>query len=164
MNIRWWKLGLIFLGFIILTVGLGYIIHHLLANLHILTNVHTWLALLIFFGVMIAINISVLPLPFGVAFMLFEASVWNPVLVALVGSLGASMAEFSSYFFGYLGKKVAISDETLGYKIVHRWVEKYGMWAIAILSFQPILPFEIGGFISGVARMPIRKFLPANYI
>jgi hypothetical protein len=36
--------------------------------------------------------------------------------------------------------------------------------AIAFLSFQPILPIEIGGFIAGAARMPIHTFLPALWI
>lgn len=96
--------------------------------------------------------------------MLVAAAHWNPVPVALAGSLGATLGEFSGYFFGYLGKRISIDENTPGYKTVNRWVLKYGMWAIALLSFQPVIPFEIGGFIAGVVKMPVRRFLPAIWI
>ena len=96
--------------------------------------------------------------------MLVAASHWNPVLVALVGSLGASLGECSAYFFGSLGKKVAVSDSVPGYAMMHRWITRYGMWAIALISFQPVLPFEVGGFIAGLTKMPFREFLPALWI
>jgi uncharacterized membrane protein YdjX (TVP38/TMEM64 family) len=44
--------------------------------------------------------------------------------------------------------------------MVRGWIQKYGWWTIALLSFQPILPFELGGFIAGQAKMPVRQFLP----
>jgi membrane protein YqaA with SNARE-associated domain len=96
--------------------------------------------------------------------MVVAAAHWNPVLVALFGSLGASLGEFSSYFFGYLGKRISINENMTGYRLVQTWIRKYGIWAIALLSFQPVLPFEIGGFIAGLARMPIHLFLPAIWI
>ncbi len=161
---RWLKLGLAVLGFLAVSIGLGYLIQSLLANFQIPVDIPTWEALLIIFGILVVINLSVLPLPFGVALMLVAASHWNPVLVALAGSIGASLGEFSSYFFGSLGKRFAFNEETPGYKTVHNWICKYGMWAIALLSFQPILPFEIGGFTAGVLHMPIHQFLPAIMI
>jgi uncharacterized membrane protein YdjX (TVP38/TMEM64 family) len=163
-NYRWWKLGLTFLAFLIVSIGVGYVLQSALAGFKIPVDIPLWLALLIVFGVLAVINVSVLPLPFGISVMLVAASHWNPILVALVGSLGASVGEFSSYFFGYLGKRVSITEDTPGYKMIHSWITKYGMWAIALLSFQPVLPFEIGGFIAGLAKMPIKKFLPAIMI
>jgi uncharacterized membrane protein YdjX (TVP38/TMEM64 family) len=160
----WLRLSLTILAFIGISLGLGYLIRFLLANFEIPVDIPMWLALLIVFGILIVINLSVLPLPFGVAILLVAASHWNPVLVALAGSLGASLGEFSSYFFGYLGKRIAINENMFGYKTVQTWIRKYGMWAIALLSFQPILPFEIGGFIAGITKMPVRQFLPAIMI
>jgi uncharacterized membrane protein YdjX (TVP38/TMEM64 family) len=161
---HWLKLVLTFLGFIVISVGLGYLIRYLLAHYHIPLNIPTWKALLLLFGILTVINLSVLPLPFGISIMLVAAANWNPILVTLSGSLGATLGEFSGYFFGYLGKKISIDENTPGYKMVHGWLVKYGMWAIALLSFQPIIPFEIGGFIAGVAKMPVFKFLPAIWI
>ena len=161
---RWLKLGLASLGFIVLSIGLGYLVQYLLADYSIPLNIPAWTALLIVFGILAVINLSVLPLPFGISIMLVAAAHWNPILVALFGSLGASLGEFSGYFFGYLGKRISINENTTGYKLVQAWIRKYGMWAIALLSFQPVLPFEVGGFIAGLARMPIHQFLPAIWI
>jgi uncharacterized membrane protein YdjX (TVP38/TMEM64 family) len=164
-TIRWVKLALTFLAFIAVSIGLGYLVQQLLTNFDIPLDVPVWLALLIVFAILFAVNLSLfIPLPFGVSIMLIAAAHWHPVLVALAGALGAGLGELSGYYFGYLGKKVAINENTPSYKTVHGWIQKYGMWAIAFLSFQPIIPFEIGGFIAGVARMPIRKFLPAVWI
>jgi uncharacterized membrane protein YdjX (TVP38/TMEM64 family) len=161
---RWIKLVLTFIGFVVLSLGLGYLIQSLLAHYNIPTDIPTWAALLLVFGILTVVNVSILPLPFGVSVLLVAAENWNPVLVALAGSLGASIGEFSSYFFGYLGKRISIDENTPGYLTIRGWITKYGMWAIALLSFQPIIPFEIGGFIAGLARMPIRRFLPALWV
>ncbi len=163
-RINWLRLGLYFAGFLVLSIGLGFLIRFLLLGFHIPLGISTWLALLIIFGILLVLNASVLPLPFGVSLMIVAASHWNPILVALAGSLGASLGEFSSYFFGRLGKRVAIHENTPGYQLIHNWIMRYGMWAIAFLSFQPVFPFEIGGFIAGVAKMPVTQFLPAIWI
>jgi len=163
-NVRWLRLGLAFIFFLAISIGLGYLLRTLLINYHIPLDIPIWLAFLVIFGILLIINLSVLPLPFGVSIMLVAAAHWNPVLVALAGSLGASLGESSGYLFGYLGKRVAISDDIVGYKTVQTWVQRYGMWAIAFLSFQPVIPFEVGGFVAGVARMSIPKFLLAIWI
>ena len=160
-KIHWLRLTLALVGFLIVSVALGYLFQNLLAGFHISKTVPTWMAMLIIFGVLTLINLSILPLPFGASLVITAASTWNPVLVALFGSLGASCGEFSSYYIGYLGKRIALNDNVTGYKMVRNWVNRWGMWAIAFLSFQPLIPFELGGFVAGVAKMPVRKFLPA---
>jgi len=163
-DIRWLRLSLTALVFLAVSIGLGYFFQTLLVNFQFPQDVPIWLGLLVVFGLMGVVNLTLLPLPFGVSIMLVAAEYWNPVLVGLAGSLGASLGEFSGYFFGYLGKRVSIDENVAGYKMVKNWINKYGMWAIAFISFQPVIPFDIGGFIAGAARMPIRKFLPAVWI
>ena len=161
---HWLKLTLIVLGFLVISIGLGYLVRFFLANYQIPVQIELWKALLIVSGILLVINLSVFPLPFGLAIMLVAASHWNPILVALAGSIGASLGECNSYFFGYLGKRIAVNENTPGYKMTQGWINKYGLWAIALLSFQPVLPFEIGGFLAGLAHMPFLKFLPAILI
>ncbi len=164
-TIRWAKLILAIVLFIVISVGFGFLLQWLFTHFKVSLNVPQWAALLTIFVVLLLVNLSLfIPLPFGVSLMLVAAAHWNPILVALVGALGAGLGEFSGYFFGYLGKKIAINENTPSYKLVRGWIRRYGMWAIAFLSFQPIIPFEIGGFIAGVARMPVRQFLPAVWI
>src|SRR5512136_2124426 len=109
-SFRWVKLGLIFLGFLAFSIGMGYLTESLLGHRYIPEHMPAWLALLIIIGILGIINVSAIPLPFGVALIIVASQHWNPVLVALCGSLGASLGEFSSYFFGYLGKRISISD------------------------------------------------------
>lgn len=163
-KIHWVRLSLAFVAFLIASIALGYYFQHLLAGFHIPMSVPTWMAMLTLFGVLALINLSILPLPFGASLVITAAYTWNPVLVTLAGSLGACAGEFSSYYLGYLGKKIAISDNLVGYEMVRRWVDRWGMWAIAFLSFQPLIPFELGGFVAGATKMPVRKFLPALII
>lgn len=163
-TVRWLKFGVAIALFLIVSIGLGYLFRMLLSNYHIPTDISPGYAMLIIFGILVVVNLSVLPIPFGVSIMLTASSYWNPVLIALVGSLGASLGEFSGYLFGYLGKRIAINDDTPGYQMVQRWIRRYGMWAIAFLSFQPVIPVEIGGFVAGAARMPVLQFLPALWI
>jgi len=163
-GIHWLKLGLTALAFLAVSVGLGYLFQLLLINLQIPLDIPAWLAFLIVFGLLAVVNFTLIPLPFGVSIMLVAASQWNPLLVALAGSLGATLGEFSGYFFGYVGKRLAVKEDVPLYKLVQTWVHKYGMWAIAFISFQPIIPFDIGGFVAGITRMPVRKFLLAVWI
>jgi membrane protein YqaA with SNARE-associated domain len=163
-KIHWLRLVLTAVAFLAVSLGLGYLFQMLLAGYQISQDVPMWLGLLVVFGLLAAVNLTLLPLPFGISIMLVAAEYWNPVLVGLAGSLGASLGEFSGYFFGFLGKKFSIDENTAGYKLVHDWVCKYGMWAIAFISFQPVIPFDIGGFVAGITRMPLVKFLPAVWI
>jgi uncharacterized membrane protein YdjX (TVP38/TMEM64 family) len=161
---HWVRLVLILVGFVLMSAVLGYFLQGLLARFYIPEDISPWLVYLIVFGVTLVVNLSVLPLPFAISLMIAAATRWDPILVALAGSLGASLGESSSYLIGYFGTKVAIHKEVPGYKMIQRWVDRYGMWAIAFLSFQPVLPFEVGGIVAGLAKMPVAKFLPALWL
>jgi uncharacterized membrane protein YdjX (TVP38/TMEM64 family) len=163
-KIYWLRLILIALGFLVLSVILGYFLQILFSGFHIPKNSSVWLVYLIIFGVTLVINLSVIPLPVAISLMIVAAQNWNPFLVALSGSLGASLGESSSYLVGYFGIKIAIKKEVMGYTMIQGWIKRFGFWAIAFLSFQPILPIEIGGFIAGLAKMPVQVFLPALWL
>jgi hypothetical protein len=61
------------------------------------------------------------------------ATVLNPVLVSLSGSLGASVGEFSSYVIGYSGARVATKRTFAGLSPCTGLDQKYVFWAIAFL-------------------------------
>lgn len=161
---HWIKLTLLFIGFIVISAVIGSFLQILLSKYHIPEGISAWSVYLIIFGITLVINLSVIPLPFAISLMVAAAQIWNPILVALAGSLGAAIGEFSSYLVGYFGTKIAINQEGSLYKMVQRWIKRFGFWAIVFLSFQPILPIEIGGFIAGLAKMPVRQFLPALWV
>jgi uncharacterized membrane protein YdjX (TVP38/TMEM64 family) len=163
-KIHWLRLSLIFIGFLLASAAIGYFLQLLLARFHIPKDTSAWLVYLIVFGVTLVVNLSIIPLPIAISLMVVASTRWNPFLVALSGSLGASIGEVSSYLAGYFGTKVALHKEVPSYTMIQRWIKRWGVWAIAFLSFQPILPFEIGGFIAGLARMPVQQFLPALWL
>jgi membrane protein DedA with SNARE-associated domain len=63
------------------------------------------------------VNLSVVPLPIAVPIVVVAGKYWNPVLVALFGSLGACLGELSGYYFGRIGKKIAIPDDAHFYQL-----------------------------------------------
>ncbi len=161
---HWLRLAATLVGFLILSAALGYSLQNLLVRLQIPKDIPAWLAYSIIFGIALVVNLSVIPLPFAISLMVVAATTWNPVVVALFGSPGATLGEFSSYLVGYFGRKIAIHKDVPGYKTIQAWIQRYGVWVIAFLSFQPILPFEIGGFMAGLAKMPVHQFLPALWL
>lgn len=163
-NINWVKLGVIFAVFAVFSLALAYATQVFFDNFHLPIYQFELLAYLTIFVVAIVVNLSLVPLPFVVSLMIVAATRWNPLLVALAGSLGASIGEMSYYYLGFISKKVAIPDDIIGYKQVKGWIDKYGMWAIAFISFQPILPIEMGGLVAGLTKFPLYKFLIALWL
>lgn len=163
-RINWLKFTIVVVVAIVLSIGLTYLLKNQLAR-YDLSNLHnSFVVYLALFGIAILVNLSFVPVPVAISLMIALSATFNPLLVALVASLGACIGEMSGYVIGYLGKKVAIPEGLVGYESVHRWVEKFGVWAIAFLSFQPVLPIEVGGIVAGASRMLVYKFLPALWL
>jgi membrane protein YqaA with SNARE-associated domain len=159
-RVDWLKLSLIVVAFAILGLVLSGVLIYFLRP-HFTLPKTQWIGYLSIFAIVLVMNLSFIPLPFVISILISAAAVWNPWLVALVCSLGACIGEMSGYYAGILGKKIAIPDNLSGYRLMKRWIDKYGFWAIVLISFQPLLPIEVAGIISGAARMPVHKFLPA---
>jgi len=159
-KVHWLRLIIVFLAFVIASFGLAYLFQHLLARFDLSLYEFAWLAYLVVFVATLLANLTIIaPVPFATSIMLSAAAEWNPVLVALAAAAGGTLGELSGYYAGYLGKKLAIPESIIGYSRVEHWVQRYGMWAITFLAFQPVIPFDLGGLIAGTARMPLRKFL-----
>ncbi len=162
---HWLRLVATLLALVLFSVGLAALTQNVIARLHLPLYRFDWLAYLIVFGMMILANLSVIvPVPFGVSIMIAAATRWDPVIVVMVGALGGTIGEMGGYLAGYLGKKIAIPEGVPWLSRIERWVNHYGVWAIFLLAFQPVLPFDVGGFIAGTARMPMRKFLLALFL
>ena len=107
-------------------------------------------------------NLTVIvPVPVATSIMIATATSWNPVMVVLAASIGGTLGELSGYYAGYLGKRIAISEQVAAYNKVADWMNRYGIWAISFLAFQPVIPFDVAGLVAGAAKMPMCKFFPA---
>jgi uncharacterized membrane protein YdjX (TVP38/TMEM64 family) len=109
------------------------------------------------FIIMLMANATViLPAP-GVAVVFAMGNVFNPLLVALAAGTGGAIGELSGYLAGFSGQ--AVVENAQAYNRVQPWIQKYGAWAILVLSAIPNPFFDLAGIAAGVAKIPIWKFL-----
>lgn len=115
----------------------------------------------IFLIAMLANATVLLPAP-GVAVIYAMGAIFNPFGVALAAGTGAAIGELSGYLAGFSGQAVIERGEV--FERVHPWVEKYGGWAILVLSAIPNPFFDIAGIAAGMTKMPLRTFLLFTWI
>lgn len=156
----WFKTAVYVVILVALSIGLVYLLRYLVAYFDLSVEGLATTAYLVVFGVTLACNATVIvPVPIAVATMIAAASKWDPILVALVASIAGTLGELTGYYAGYLGKKVVIGESTPGYSRLVGWMNRYGVLAIFLISFQPVLPVDIAGLTAGASRIPLWKFL-----
>ena len=110
----------------------------------------------IFLVAMLANATVFLPAP-GVAVVFAMGAVFNPIGVALAAGTGGAIGELSGFLAGFSGQ--AVVENTKVFDRIHPWIEKYGGWAILVLSAIPNPFFDIAGVAAGIAKMKFWKFL-----
>jgi membrane protein YqaA with SNARE-associated domain len=161
----WLKLFLVFIVLIIFSLGLVILLQYFRKELHFQLFRFSWLTYLIVLVSTFIFNLSIMvPVPFATAAMIAAAQYWNPVVLALFAAIGGTLGELSGYYAGYFGRKWALPKNMTCFQNVQGWIDKYGGWAISFLAFQPIIPFDIGGFFAGCSKMHILKFLGFLFI
>lgn len=91
-------------------------------------------------------------------------AVLNPALVAIAASVGTAIGECSSYVLGYFGRSAILKNKSAIYLKAERWVKKYGIYTVPVLSFFPLLPFDLVGIASGALGLPFWKFIIAVWV
>jgi len=97
-----------------------------------------------------------LPAP-GVAIIYAMGAVFNPLWVGLAAGTGGALGELSGYLAGFSGQ--VIVEKTHIYERLHPWVEKYGGWAVFVLSAIPNPFFDVAGIAAGITKLPLQTFL-----
>ncbi len=157
---RWLKTAVYGLGLVGLSIGLVYLLRYLVAYFDISVEEYATTAYLVVFVTTLVSNASIfVPVFIHIVLMITVASTWNPLITAFVASVAGALGEITGYYAGYLGKRIAIPENTPGYSRLVRWMERYGPLAIFLISLQPILPFDVAGLLAGASRMPLWKFL-----
>jgi uncharacterized membrane protein YdjX (TVP38/TMEM64 family) len=110
----------------------------------------------IFLVMMLANATVIIPAP-GVAVVFAMGNIFNPFFVALAAGTGGAIGELSGYLAGFSGQ--ALVENSKAYNRVSPWVQKYGVWAILVLSAFPNPFFDLAGIAAGVAKIPVWKFL-----
>jgi len=164
-QVRWLRLTLSLVVLIGLSYGLMWLLQEAVSLLHLPLDKFAWLAYLNVFLSTLICNLTIfIPVPIATSILLATSTQWNPIMVALVASIGGTLGELSGYYAGYLGKRIAINERLVGRNKTTEWMNRYGTWAISFLGFQPVIPFDIAGLIAGAAKMPLYKFLPALWL
>lgn len=135
--------------------------------IHIITNSHNfvnkWGYLGIFLVSLIGSASIILPLPTFVILFTFGA-IFNPLLVALVGALGMSLGNLTSYLLGLGGKEILEDKHSKRLDSIKKTFNKYGapLW-ILLVNATP-LPDDIVGIFCGVIRYDFRKYFIVMFI
>lgn len=110
----------------------------------------------IFLVALLANATVLLPAP-GVALVYAMGAIFNPLGVGLAAGAGGALGELSGYLAGFSGQ--AVIERMDVYNRIQPWVDKYGGWAILVLSAIPNPFFDIAGIAAGIAKMPLLTFL-----
>lgn len=98
----------------------------------------------------------------GPAFLTVIAggSIYPPLLVALIASLGASIGDMVSYFFGYSGRKLTEHKlkKKLWFIVIEDVFKAYGSIFIFVFAIIPNPFFDAVGLFAGVLGMNYAKF------
>ena len=114
------------------------------------------------FVVALLANATVLiPAP-GLAIVSAMGSVFHPLGVGLAAGTGGAIGELSGYLAGFSGQ--AVIERTDIYDRIKPWVQKFGGWAILVLSAIPNPFFDAAGIAAGMVKMPLRTFLISVWI
>ena len=115
----------------------------------------------IFLIALLANATVLLPAP-GVAVIYAMGAIFNPFGVGLAAGTGGALGELSGYLAGFSGQ--AVIERTELYDRIKPWVQKYGGWAILVLSAIPNPFFDAAGIAAGIAKMPLRTFLAFTWV
>jgi membrane protein DedA with SNARE-associated domain len=110
----------------------------------------------IFLLSLLAYATVLLPAP-GVAVVFTMGGIFHPLGVALAAGAGAALGELSGYLAGFSGQVVI--ERINVYQRLHLWIDRYGPFAILVLSAVPNPFFDVAGVVAGMLKMPLAKFL-----
>lgn len=101
---------------------------------------------------------ATLALPTPLFMTAFAAgAVLNPAIVTLVSSFGSAVGELTGYWAGLNAGELAEKDKNV--LRVKKWMEKYGLLALFLLSAIPNPIFDAAGIFAGATKIPIKKYL-----
>lgn len=97
----------------------------------------------------------ILPVPV-VLTAFIGGSIYNPFLVAIVISFGATIGELTGYLVGYGGGTLIKDSEKK--KKIETWMGKYGIGALFVLAAIPNPLFDLAGVVAGGLKIPVWKY------
>ena len=98
----------------------------------------------------------VLPILSAIGIVLYTTTgLIGPILIGLIGGIGAAIGEMTSYMVGYSGHGIIKRSKL--YRRVEGWMRRWGTVTIFVLSLVPFF-FDLVGIAAGALRFPPWKF------
>lgn len=98
----------------------------------------------------------------GPAFLTVIAggSIYNPLLVALTASLGTSLGDMISFFFGYSTRHLALDklEKKLWFRVIEDVFKAHGNWIVFLFAFIPNPLFDAVGLIAGIFKFDVKRY------
>ena len=85
-----------------------------------------------------------------------STGLYGPIIIGLVGGVGAAIGETTGYVVGYSGREIV--ERRRMYGRVEGWLKKWGAPAIFLFALMPFV-FDLIGIAAGILRFPFWKFL-----
>ncbi|RJQ38166.1 DedA family protein [Candidatus Microgenomates bacterium] len=87
-------------------------------------------------------------------------SMYSPLLVALVSSLGAGLGDMVGYALGLSGRKIINHklEKKIWFRVFENYFKKYGSIIILVLAFVPNPFFDAMGIFVGISGYSAKKF------
>ncbi|MFH0890227.1 MAG: VTT domain-containing protein [Candidatus Aenigmatarchaeota archaeon] len=117
----------------------------------------------IFLVELLSYSTVLLPVP-GLAIAFLYGSILNPMLVGLIGGLGAAIGELTGYFVGYAGHKMIIKKNRKITKDVQNLLKRYNPFFVIIFLGALPFPFDVMGVLCGLSKYDLKKYFVATYI
>jgi membrane protein DedA with SNARE-associated domain len=85
-----------------------------------------------------------------------STGLYGPIIIGLVGGVGAAIGETTGYVAGYSGREIVARGKMYGR--VEKWLRRWGAPAIFLFALMPVV-FDLIGIAAGILRFPFWKFL-----
>ena len=80
----------------------------------------------------------------------------GPIIIGILGGLGAGIGEITGYVAGYSGRTIILGNKR--YTKIQGWLTRWGSMTIFLLSIVPLF-FDLVGIAAGTLRFPLWKFI-----
>lgn len=137
--------------------------------LQLFSSISTYALELGYFGAFILGFLSTftlfIPSPsfFGVV-TLATTGIYNPLLLGIMGGMGATLGEIVGFGVGFGGHELMKKKYSKTLENMEVYFQKYGGFVLIFIFAATPLPFDVVGIFCGTVKYPFRKFIIATFL
>lgn len=93
-------------------------------------------------------------------------AIYNPFLVAFIGSLGSAAGDMLSFAIGLSGRRLAEEalNKKIWFRVLNDLFKKHGLWILFMFSLVPNPLFDSIGFLAGAFSFSPWKFFIVVFV